>query len=104
MVFALETVRLRTVAFLLEYCAGDAKARILLEFILEEIKISLIKRNISIEVADDVVLKALELLEAGIKSAHFRRKMPLTAHRKVNQFYPRMIFEIRLNNGGGSIS
>src|SRR5262245_17156977 len=90
-VLALEAVRIRAVAaVLLEDGAGHAQPRILGEAFEEKLQVILLERDVTVEIADDVVLELLDTRVAGVEGVHLGCEAPLLADRPVDDLDPRV--------------
>src|ERR1700761_3762803 len=99
MFLSLEAIGLRTVTGLFEDCPGNTEIGVVSELSQQEFHMILVERDVSVQIADNFVGETLNSLLSCIESLYFRRKVALFPHRKIHEFYPRMIREVRPHNG-----
>src|SRR4029079_2912058 len=94
-VLAFEAVRIRAVAaVLLEDGARNAEAGILRKALQEELQMIGLERDVPVEVADDLVVQALDALVAGIERMDLGGEAAFLADRPVDHLDPRMLVRI----------
>src|SRR5690242_3793592 len=102
-----KAVGFRAVILFLENRPGNTEPRLALHFSQKEFEVIRIQGHISVEIADEFVLDVLQSLATGIESMNFCGEMALLALRKIDQFDPRVLFDVAVDNAcrriGGTV-
>src|SRR4030095_7231582 len=68
--------------------AGDSEIADLGELRQQELEIVRLKRNVGIEIADDVILEPIDRLPGGVETVRFRREVSVAVRRHIEALDP----------------
>ena len=90
-------------ALLDEGRAGYSQLLVRFKLLEQKLEVIFVERNVCIEIAKDIELDALELLETCIESLDLRGKTSVSMRREAHEFYPRVKPSVLFNKVGRAI-